>query len=113
MRTSSSSQSTGGTSITEHGRDVEIDLGPIGPPRLHRSASRFDLRRLDRLRLLQLHAHVLAVLVGARRERRAMRLGGLVEEERPGVRRRLGNRRLDDVRTELLQPLDIRLGRHG
>ena len=39
-----------------------------------------------------------------------MRLGRLVEEQRPGVVGRIRDRRLDDARTELLEPLDVRLG---
>ena len=86
----------------EHRRDVEVDRR-AGTSRQRRTASRarVDLVRLDRLRVLELRADVVAVLGRARRERRAVRLGRLVEEERPRVVGRLGDLRLDDARAEL------------
>ena len=110
MRTSSSSQSTGGTLDPEHRRDVEVDLGPVGRatrarrlPRASTSAGSTACACSSLVRTF------VAVLVGADRERGAVRLGGLVEEERPGVGGRVGDRRLDDACAELLEALDVRL----
>ena len=61
--------------------------------------------------MLQLGAHVLAVVGGPLRERRAVRLAGLVVEERPRVVRRLRELGRDDVGAELLEPLDVLLRR--
>ena len=74
MRTSSSSQSTGGSSTPEHRRDVEVDRRPIRAPARTDSRARVDLGRVDGLRELELRAHVLAVLVGPGGKRRAVRL---------------------------------------
>src|SRR5207302_7420337 len=80
-------------------------------PTAHRLAGAVGVIRLDRLRVLELRAHVVAVLARTSRERGAVRLRRLEEEERPRVLGRLRDRRLDDGRTELLEPCDVLLGR--
>ena len=72
----------------EHRRDVEVDLGPVGRATPRTAArARSTSAGSTSCACSSFGADVLAVLVGARGERRAVRLGRLVEEERPRVGR--------------------------
>ena len=73
-RTSSSSQSTGGNSCPSDGRDIEVDRRAKRAPPPHRLPGCVSFVGCDRLRLLELRAHVAAVLVAASRKRVAVRL---------------------------------------
>ncbi len=91
-------------------RDVEVDLGPVTPPALQGAVGRGDLVGIDPVGQLELGAAVVAVLVGARRERLEVRVERLAEEDRPGVRLRLGDLAGDDLRAEALEVGDVALG---
>ena len=114
MRTSSSSQSTGGTSTPSDRRDVEVDRR-AGTAPARRTAARARSTSAGSTacassslpRTLSPYSAARAGNVARCDSRR------LVEEERPGVGGRLGDLGLDDARAELLEPLDVLLGRRG
>jgi hypothetical protein len=95
---------------TEHRCDVEVDGRPVRAPVANGVSRPRDRRGLDGLRVVELRAHVLAVLGLALGEGRPVRLGSLVEEQGPGVLGRLRYLCSNHARAELLEPLDVLLG---
>jgi len=96
-------QSSGGISTPSVGATVEIDVRPVT-----RASGRTDSRARSTLPARS-SARARASRARCRRtrppvtERLAVRLGRLVEEQRPRVVWRVGNRRLDDTRAERIE----------